>query len=707
MKHKFHTLASCITASALAVSALAAPGTLISTNSTAYAATAAADAVNKNPVRVSVHDPSIMVAEDGTYYAFGSHIEAAKSTDMVNWERFTNGYTTPNNKLFGDLAANLKTPFSWAGSHDKDAKEYSVWAPDVYYNKDYINDDGTKGAYMMYFCTSSTYIRSAIAFATSQNVEGPYTYEDTLIYSGFTRTSRTDSGSKIDTSYTNTNIKSLIDNGTLQDGVNDNWFSALSGGFNNSYAPNAIDPTILEDKDGNLWMTYGSWSGGIYILQIDKTTGRAIYPGKNGTTDDGRVIDEYFGTRISGGLTASGEGPFILYDKESDYYYLYVTYEALQSEGGYNMRLFRSKSPDGPYLDAAGNNAALKTKDHTNIGIRVMGNYRMPCMNSTIMAPGHNSALIDSDGERYLVYHTRFNDTTGRHEVRVHQQFINEEGWPVTAVYENKGDRISKTGYQKSEIAGDYFFINHDTKLQSSDYFTPSNLVLRTDGTVTGAASGTWEEKDGTYYAKFVLDGVTYSGVFFKQHTETADSRNVMTFTAIGTNNKTIWGSKRPISLSLSRSTIYCGGDLNKTAKLTVNGSSNVPYTISYKSSKPSVASVSKKGVITAKKAGTAKITATYKSGTETKTFTKEIVVKKAYLRFTKSKASLKKGKTFVFKVKGYGIKAKPIKWTTSKKKILTVGKSNGKVKAVKPGTAKITAAYKKVKVSRKVKVTK
>lgn len=61
-----------------------------------------------NKARVSVHDPSIIKAEDGTYYVWGSHIDAAKSTDLQNWTRFTNGYTTPNNVEFGDLSQNLK-----------------------------------------------------------------------------------------------------------------------------------------------------------------------------------------------------------------------------------------------------------------------------------------------------------------------------------------------------------------------------------------------------------------------------------------------------------------------------------------------------------------------------------------------------------------------------------------------------------------------
>lgn len=116
--------------------------------------------------------------KDGdTYYVFGSHIEAAESQDLMNWSTFTNGYKTPDNVLYGDLSANLSESFAWAGENDSDSKGgFSVWAPDVFWNEDYVNEDGTKGTYMMYYSTSSTYIRSAIGYAVSQNIKGPYTY---------------------------------------------------------------------------------------------------------------------------------------------------------------------------------------------------------------------------------------------------------------------------------------------------------------------------------------------------------------------------------------------------------------------------------------------------------------------------------------------------------------------------------------------------
>ncbi len=157
---------------------------------------------------------------------FGSHIEAAKSTDLKNWTRFTNGYTTPGNVIFGDLSKNLAGSFVWAGENDGDSLGgFAVWAPDAFWNPDYINSDGTKGAYMIYYCTSSTYKRSAIGYAVSKNIEGPYTYVDTIVYSGFTSVNNYDgksstgaitlnsaptSYSKINTKYSNTNIQKLI-----------------------------------------------------------------------------------------------------------------------------------------------------------------------------------------------------------------------------------------------------------------------------------------------------------------------------------------------------------------------------------------------------------------------------------------------------------------------------------------------------------------
>lgn len=509
--------------------------------------------------RVSVHDPSIFKAEDGTYYVWGSHIEAAKSKDLQNWTCFTNGYTASGNVVFGDLSQNLKKAFDWAGENLEDcditkpnSSGFAVWAPDVIWNPEYVNSDGTKGAYLMYFCTSSTYMRSVIGFAASKKLEGPYTFVDTLIYSGFTENDSyaTSSTKNVNRKYTSTNVDELIASGEVT--YNSNWFSNKN--YNNYLYPNAIDPTIYYGTDGTMYMCYGSWSGGIFTLEIDPSTGKCIHP-KSGKTADGRMIDSYFGTKISGGYYKSGEGPFIEYNPDNGYYYLWVTYGGLLSDGGYNMRVFRSESPSGPFYDAAGNPAVLgQNTNLDSVGLKVMGNYKFSSLDKAYMACGHNSVLRDSDGKWYLFYHARFDDGYEFHEVRTHSMYFNDEGWPVIAPYEYSGDVMAEFGYETSDIAGDYEFINHGNATDSNinNYI---KITLSTDGKISGAATGTWSQAKDSSAAEITVGNQKYSGYFIAAQDE--NGKKVMSFTAVGNNNQTVWGAQTKEFTGKERSGLF------------------------------------------------------------------------------------------------------------------------------------------------------
>lgn len=491
-----------------------------------------------NKARVSVHDPSV-VKDGNTYYIFGSHIEAAKTNDLQNWSRFSNGYATTNNVEFGNLSQNLKKAFAWSGENLEDCVGgFAVWAPDVIWNPDFQNADGTKGAYVMYFCTSSTYIRSVICFATSKNIQGPYTFGDTLIYSGFTKNDQyvTSSTKNVNKKYTSTNIDELIASGEVT--MNNSWFSGNN--FNNQLFPNAIDPTIYYGTDGKMYMTYGSWSGGIFTLEIDPRTGKCIHP-KTGMTPDGRMVDSYFGTKIAGGYGKSGEGPFIEYNSDTGYYYLWTTYGGLQWNGGYNMRVSRSTSPLGPFVDPAGRQAVLAANTNLDsVGLKVMGNYKFSTLDSAYFAPGHNSVLQDDDGRWYLFYHTRFQNNDF-HQVRVHEMFFNEDGWPVVTPFEYGGDHISEGGYDEADIVGDYEYINHGNDT-NGNLISYQNIKLNADHTISGAVTGTWEEDAGSAAATFTVGGQRYSGYFIAAENE--KGTKVMSFTAVGSNNQTIWGTQ-------------------------------------------------------------------------------------------------------------------------------------------------------------------
>ena len=108
--------------------------------------------------------------------------------------------------------------------------------------------------------------------------------------------------------------------------------------------------------------------------------------------------------------------------------------------------------------------------------------------------------------------------------------------------------------------------------------------------------------------------------------------------------------------------------------------------------------------MITAKKAGTAKITATVKINGKNKTVTCKVTVKKPTIKLTKSSATLKVGATTTIKVKA--TPAGKATFKSSNKKVATVD-GNGVVTAKKKGTAKITVKCNGVSKTFKEKVKK
>lgn len=110
---------------------------------------------------------------------------------------------------------------------------------------------------------------------------------------------------------------------------------------------------------------------------------------------------------------------------------------------------------------------------------------------------------------------------------------------------------------------------------------------------------------------------------------------------------------------------------------------------LTYTSSNKKVATVSKNGIVTAKKAGTAKITV--KSGSKKVTVTITVPKTKTTAITVAKDITVKKGKTYSLKAKVAPKNSdEKLTYTSSNKKIATVTKS-GKVKGVKKGTATIT----------------
>ncbi len=467
---------------------------------------------------VSVHDPSVFRA-DGKYYIFGSHMSTAVSGDLRHWTSLGDGYQN-SNPVYQGLLEN-KEAFAYTGSKTSliptDDGGFHVWAPDIIFNE-------ATGLYYLYFCTTSTWNASNLCYATSETVEGPYEWKGVLICSGFT-----------EGSLGATNVTEYVDREEAKA-----RYIKGNGEYNFDRYPNAIDPTVLYDAEGRLWMVYGSWSGGMFLLELDPETGEVLHP----EADEENQVDPYFGKRLMGGLHTSIEAPYIMYDGESGYYYLFVSYGGLTRTGGYQIRVFRSETIDGEYVDMNGK-YPLDTGNmkQSPYGLKLSGNYYLPSLPMAYMATGHNSAFIDDDGKKYIVNHTRFDMNAEYHEPRVHQFIVNEEGWPCMLPYATDGETASADGYEAAELAGKYYVINQGTAI-NADIARPFILYLEEDGTVRGKdVQGSWQAKAGSCFMNITYGDQSYSGVFCQMNDEAGTQ--VMTFSAVG-NNESVWGVKYP-----------------------------------------------------------------------------------------------------------------------------------------------------------------
>ena len=346
--------------------------------------------------------------------------------------------------------------------------------------------------------------------------------------------------------------------------------------------PSAQTDDSLYDEDGKLWMSYGSWSGGIWMLELDENTGLRDYDVEYTLTGagDGVTVDPYFGKKVAGGFYVSGEASYI--EHIGNYYFLFVTYGGLAAggvasdynNGGYQMRVFRSEKPDGPYLDTEGKDAIFQSfmvdfgpQSKTDRGVNIFGAYgdwgNMATGNLSERSQGHNSILAAEDGRTYLVYHTRFQNSGENHQVRVHQVFQNQDGWLVAAPFEYTGEQVKSADIATSQqiataqVPGGYKLLIHKYRLNhtTKELVTPVEIQLNADGSISGSQSGTWSINEGTSYITITLGSTVYKGVMVEQNLEnkTFSDDKTPAFTALADDGVTIWGYKYSETTGISQ----------------------------------------------------------------------------------------------------------------------------------------------------------
>lgn len=533
----------------------------------------------------SVHDPSFIEVDD-QYYVFGSHLAAAKTNDLMKWKMVDSG-VRDGNKLIPNVTEELKETLEWAQTD-------TLWAADVIQLAD--------GKFYMYYnaCKGDS-PRSAMGVAVADDIEGPYEDTGIILKSGM--------------------WDEPSEDGTIYDATKH---------------PNVVDPDVFYDEDGKLWMVYGSYSGGIFIMEMDEETGKPL-PGQG------------YGKKLMGGNHSRIEGPAMMYSPETDYYYMFLSFGGLDAVGGYNIRVARSKSPDGPFYDAEGNDM-IDVKADPNLplfddksiepyGVKVLGNNLFekkvgdPGQDPGIgyVSPGHNTAFYDEDTKNhYLIFHSRFPERGEEHEVRVHQMHMNDKGWPVVAPSRNTNEKEAKI--KRKDMAGDYQYVNHGKDI-SADVKTSEQITLKENGKVEGAVKGKWKYgKDNE--VNLTIDGEKYNGFFLRQWDEAAQEYDT-TFTALSDKGVAVWGNrmedmkdKEVVEAVKKDLTISNSDNLYQNVELPTEGTHG--STIEWTSSNPKV--IEAEGTIHRPKAGSgdgkAALTAKIQAGKKKDTKTFQVTVK-------------------------------------------------------------------------------
>lgn len=398
----------------------------------------------------NVHDPAL-VKDGDWYYVF--------STDASYGIKPKAGVQIRKSK---DLINWQWVGYAFSDGVPEEAEKWTgalgLWAPEVTkYGDTY---------YMYYSASTFGSTQSFIGLATSKHIEGPYE-DQGLVY------------------------KSL-------EGEEDE--------------PNAIDANITFDKNGDPWMVFGSFFGGIHVTKIDPNTGKPYQYGK-GTLIAKRHVS----------VERAIEGPYIVYNPDLDYYYLFVSYDSLFSN--YNIRVARSKNIEGPYLDFEGNDMTNIELPPNDVGLKLLGGYKFQDGDGWV-APGHNSVLKDGD-DYYVCHHIRAEKDKHWHYLHIRKVVWSEDGWPLISPERYAGEKEIPVNLKELTGEWEYFLVdkennNQDSSIcititdstQASIYLlqlSENRYMLNVNGTeITGKVLPSWDWE--LWKETFVFMGIDSKG---------------------------------------------------------------------------------------------------------------------------------------------------------------------------------------------------
>ncbi len=206
----------------------------------------------------------------------------------------------------------------------------------------------------------------------------------------------------------NTSAIGLVTNETLNpDAKNFAWrdegIIVQSRGEDNF---NAIDAALTFDKDGRLWMSFGSFWSGIKLIELNAQTGQ-------------RLNQDLFSIAAPPPGSPAIEAPCI-YQQGGDYF-LFVNWGLCCKglESTYEVRIGRSKTITGPYLDKDGRD------------LMQGGGSPFLARRGRFIGPGH-IGVLEHEGALWCSYHFYDGLNGGRPTLMI-ENLTFENGWPLLA----------------------------------------------------------------------------------------------------------------------------------------------------------------------------------------------------------------------------------------------------------------------------------
>lgn len=448
----------------------------------------------------NVHDPSVMLAEDGYYYMYQTdasygnahdghgHFHCRRSKDLVNWEY---------------LGATMEEAPAWILEKVNAYREemglpaitnpaYGYWAPVV--RK--INN----GLYRMYYSiVLDNFIKTGnkVEYNTSNavtNFDGSWTER---AFIGLMETSDPASNQWEDKGM-------VVCSASDQPNTEANgWGRRSLSDWNAYFKFNAIDPTYTITPEGKHWLIYGSWHSGFAALEVNPSTGMPLTPLAKPWTVEGNTI-ESFGTLVAtrGNSTnrwQASEGPDVIYNPQTQKYYMFMAYGQLAI--AYNTRVVRADRPEGPYVDMQGNSATAG-KEMLPV---LTAPYKFSNSNGWV-GISHCGIFDDGQGNWYYTSQGRFpvdvpgiNASNAIMMGHVRSILWTEDGWPI--VMPERYGAVPKVAIAQEELEGNWELIQMKPTAQNSTndgnatQYESKVITLGADGKVTSEAWGndqTW-----------------------------------------------------------------------------------------------------------------------------------------------------------------------------------------------------------------------